>query len=71
LKWMDPRQVASIIVNEHPQIQTIVLSYLEPDQSAEILAQFAQRDSLDLLMRIANLEEVQPSALAELNEIME
>jgi flagellar motor switch protein FliG len=71
LKWMDPRQVATIIVNEHPQIQTIVLSYLEPDQSAEILAQFAERDRLDLMMRIANLEEVQPSALAELNEIME
>ncbi|MEF1187033.1 flagellar motor switch protein FliG, partial [Vibrio sinaloensis] len=71
LKWMDPRQVASIIINEHPQIQTIVLSYLEPDQSAEILSQFAERDRLDLMMRIANLEEVQPSALAELNEIME
>ncbi len=71
LKWMDPRQVASIILNEHPQIQTIVLSYLEPDQSAEILSQFAERDRLDLMMRIANLEEVQPSALAELNEIME
>ncbi|MDP2575170.1 flagellar motor switch protein FliG [Vibrio penaeicida] len=71
LKWMDPRQVASIIVNEHPQIQTIVLSYLEADQSAEILSQFAERDRLDLVMRIANLEEVQPSALAELNEIME
>ena len=71
LKWMDPRQVASIIHNEHPQIQTIVLSYLDPDQSAEILSQFAERDRLDLMMRIANLEEVQPSALAELNEIME
>ncbi|OIQ25596.1 flagellar motor switch protein FliG [uncultured Vibrio sp.] len=71
LKWMDPRQVASIIINEHPQIQTIVLSYLEADQSAEILSQFAERDRLDLMMRIANLEEVQPSALAELNEIME
>ncbi|MEF1341706.1 flagellar motor switch protein FliG, partial [Vibrio rotiferianus] len=71
LKWMDPRQVASIIVNEHPQIQTIVLSYLEADQSAEILSQFPERVRLDLMMRIANLEEVQPSALAELNEIME
>ncbi|MED5526688.1 MAG: flagellar motor switch protein FliG [Pseudomonadota bacterium] len=71
LKWMDARQVASIIQNEHPQIQTIVLSYLDPDQSAEILSQFADRDRLDLLMRIANLEEVQPAALQELNEIME
>jgi flagellar motor switch protein FliG len=71
LKWMDPRQVAAIIVNEHPQIQTLVLSYLESDQSAEIIAQFPERVRLDLMMRIANLEEVQPSALAELNEIME
>ncbi|WP_299686195.1 flagellar motor switch protein FliG [uncultured Vibrio sp.] len=71
LKWMDPRQVASIIINEHPQIQTIVLSYLDADQSAEILSQFPERVRLDLMMRIANLEEVQPSALAELNEIME
>ncbi|AFT73684.1 flagellar motor switch protein FliG [Alteromonas macleodii] len=71
LKWMDSKQVASIIRNEHPQIQTIVLSYLEPEQSAEILAQFPEKVRLDLLMRIANLEEVQPAALQELNEIME
>ncbi len=71
LKWMDSKQVANIIRNEHPQIQTIVLSYLEPEQSAEILAQFPDKVRLDLTMRIANLEEVQPAALQELNEIME
>lgn len=71
LKWMDARQVASIINNEHPQIQTIVLSYLEPEQSAEILSQFPEKVRIDLMMRIANLEEVQPAALHELNEIME
>ncbi len=71
LKWMDARQVASIIQNEHPQIQTIVLSYLEPEQSAEILSQFPEPVRLDLIMRIADLEEVQPAALQELNEIME
>ncbi|MDP2533221.1 flagellar motor switch protein FliG [Photobacterium damselae subsp. piscicida] len=71
LKWMDPRQVASIIQNEHPQIQTIVLSYLELEQSAKILSQFPERVRLDLMMRIAHLEEVQPAALHELNDIME
>ena len=71
LKWMDARQVASIIQNEHPQIQTIVLSYLEPEQSAEIPSQFPEQVRLDLVMRIANLEEVQPAALQELNDIME
>ena len=71
LKWMDSKQVANIIRNEHPQIQTIVLSYLAPEQSAEILSQFSEKVRLDLTMRIANLEEVQPAALQELNEIME
>ena len=71
LKWMDARQVANIIHNEHPQIQTIVLSYLEPEQSAEILSQFQDKVRIDLMLRIANLEEVQPAALHELNEIME
>lgn len=71
LKWMDSKQVASIIRNEHPQIQTIVLSYLDAEQSAEIIGQFPEKVRLDLMMRIANLEEVQPAALQELNEIME
>ncbi|MEI6894663.1 MAG: flagellar motor switch protein FliG [Colwellia sp.] len=71
LKWMDSKQVANIIRNEHPQIQTIVLSYLDAEQSADILGQFTDNVRLDLMMRIANLEEVQPAALQELNEIME
>ena len=71
LKWMDSKQVANIIRNEHPQIQTIVLAYLDPEQSSEIIAQFPEKVRLDLTMRIANLEEVQPAALQELNEIME
>lgn len=71
LKWMDSKQVANIIRDEHPQIQTIVLSYLEPEQSADIVGQFPEKVRLDLMMRIANLEEVQPAALQELNEIME
>lgn len=48
-----------------------MLSYLEPEQSAEILSQFPEQVRLDLVMRIANLEEVQPAALQELNDIME
>ncbi|MEJ2042952.1 MAG: flagellar motor switch protein FliG [Reinekea sp.] len=71
LKWMEPRAVADIIRNEHPQIQTIVLAYLEADQAAEILAQFPEKVRLDIVMRVAALESVQPAALQELNAILE
>jgi flagellar motor switch protein FliG len=56
---------------EHPQIQSIVLSYLDPDQSSEILSMFPEKVQLDLIMRIASLESVHPTALQELNTIME
>ncbi|MBN4053019.1 flagellar motor switch protein FliG [Gammaproteobacteria bacterium AH-315-K14] len=71
LKWMDSRAVAEIIRLEHPQIIAIVLSYLESDQSAEVIALFPDRVRVDVMMRIATLDGIQPAALNELNDIME
>jgi flagellar motor switch protein FliG len=71
LKWMDPRSVAEIIRLEHPQIIAIVLSYLDADQAAEVLSFFPERIRVDVVMRIATIDGIQPNALAELNEIME
>lgn len=71
LKWMEPRTVADIIRNEHPQIQAIVISYLESDQSAEILAYLSDKARSEVIMRVATLDTVHPAALQELNEILE
>lgn len=71
LKWMEARSVAEIIRLEHPQIIAIVLAYLDSDQSAEVLALFPERVRVDVLMRVATLDGIQPSALHELDEIME
>ncbi len=71
LKWMDGRAVAEVVRHEHPQIQAIVISYLDPDQSAEVLGNLPENSRMDLLMRVARLESVQPDALAELNKILE
>lgn len=71
LKWMEPRAVAEIIRQEHPQIISIVLSYLDPDQAAGVLSLLPERARPDVLMRIASLDGIQPSALLELDEIME
>ena len=71
LKWMDARSVSDIIRFEHPQIQAIVIAYLDPDQAAEALGYFDDRVRLDIIMRIASLESVQPQAMQELNDILE
>jgi flagellar motor switch protein FliG len=71
LKWMDARAVAELIRLEHPQIIAIVLAYLEPDQSAEILTCLPANMRSDIMVRIATLDGVQPNALTELDDIME
>ncbi len=71
LKWMDGRAVAELIRYEHPQIQAIVLSYLESDQAAEVLGVLDEKVRLDVIMRVASLESIQPQALQELNDILE
>ncbi len=71
LKWMEPRSIAEIVRLEHPQIIAIVLSYLDPDQAAEVLGLLPENMRADILMRIASLDGIQPSALQELDEILE
>lgn len=71
LKWMEPRAVAEVIRLEHPQIMAIVLSYLDADHAAEVLAFLPERVQPDIMMRVASLDGIQPSALKELDDILE
>jgi flagellar motor switch protein FliG len=72
LKWMDARSVSDVIRYEHPQIQAIIIAYLDPDHSAQVLSQIPDpRVREDLIVRVAALESVQPAALKELNDILE
>ena len=71
LKWMDARSVADMIRQEHPQIIAIVLSYLDSDQAAEILGFLPDRARPDVIMRIATLDGIPPSALSELDDVIQ
>ena len=71
LRWMDAKAVAQIIAAEHPQIAAIVLSHLEPEQSASVLPLLTEEMRTEVLMRIATLNEVPQSALTELDQLVE
>jgi flagellar motor switch protein FliG len=71
LKWMDARAVAELIRQEHPQIVAIILAYLDSDQAAEVLGHFPEPLRADVVLRIATLDGIQPTALHELDEVIE
>ena len=70
LKWMDPASVAELLRNEHPQIVAAILVHLEFDQAADVLKTFSERQRNEVLVRVATIDGIQPSALKDLNEVM-
>ena len=70
LKWMDAGAVAELIKNEHPQIIATVLVHLDRDQASEILGHFTERLRNEVVLRIATLDGIQPSALRDLNDVL-
>ena len=70
LKWMDASTVAELLRNEHPQIVAVLLVHLEFDQASEILKLFTERHRNEVIVRIATLDGVQPTALRDLNDVM-
>lgn len=70
LKWMDAGAVAELIKNEHPQIIATVLVHLDRDQASEVLSFFVERLRNDVILRIATLDGIQPTALKDLNDVL-
>ena len=71
LDWMDARSVAELISDEHPQIMSLIISYLEPGTAADVLVLLPEDVQSDIIHRIATLETVQPDALEELEKVIE
>ncbi len=70
LKWMDATSVAELLRNEHPQIVAAILVHLDFDQASSVLKCFTERQRNEVLVRVATLDGIQPSALKDLNEVM-
>lgn len=70
LKWMDPLSVAELLRGEHPQIVAAILVHLEFEQAAAVLMQLPERFRSEVMLRVATLEGIQPTALKDLNEVL-
>jgi flagellar motor switch protein FliG len=70
LKWMDPQSIAELLRNEHPQIMAAILVHLDSDLIAGVLKHLSERSRNEVMLRIATLEGIQPTALKDLNEVL-
>jgi flagellar motor switch protein FliG len=62
--------VGELLRIEHPQIVAAILVHLDFEQAASVLKTFPERQRNEVLVRVATLDGIQPSALKDLNEVM-
>ncbi|MFD2628383.1 flagellar motor switch protein FliG [Oceanobacillus kapialis] len=67
----DPQQVLNFIQNEHPQTIALVLSYLDPEQSGQILSALPQEMQADIARRIATMDSTSPEIITQVEQVLE
>jgi flagellar motor switch protein FliG len=70
LKSVDSKTLLNILIGEHPQTIALILCLLEPVQAARVLTSLPDELMADVSVRIANIERIPESAIAEINEVL-
>lgn len=68
LRNVDPNQIIPFISKEHPQTIALILSQLDPTQSAGVINGLPEEMQSDVAYRIARMDNISPQILRELEE---
>jgi len=71
LKEVDPNQLLSFIQKEHPQTIALVLTQIEPDQAASLIADLPIELQQEVLFRFATMDSVSQDMVKEVEQILE
>jgi flagellar motor switch protein FliG len=67
---MDAKTIANFLSQEHPQTIAVILAKLRPKQTGEVIAHLPQELQADVVMRIADVDQVSPEILAEIDDVI-
>ncbi len=71
IRKTDPQNILNYIQNEHPQTIALILSYLEPSQAGQILANLPDEVQADITKRIGLMDRTSPEIIREIESVLE
>lgn len=66
----DPKALLSLLQHERPQVIALIMSYMDPEQAAQILEQLPVEKRIPVLEGMAKMDRVSPEAIAIVEEEM-
>jgi flagellar motor switch protein FliG len=70
LKDIEPDILVNLIKNEHPQIISLIHTYLPPDLAAKVLCSLSPELQADVGVRIAKTEKMSPEFVKKVEELL-
>lgn len=67
----DPGQLATSFQNENPQLIALIMAYLKPDHSAQVLNFLPAEVQAQVALKIADMDTTNPEILSEIEKIVE
>jgi len=67
----DTTQLINLLLNEHPQTVALILSYIQPEKAAEVLAEFPMEEQADIAERIGIMSSTSPAVIEKIERVIE
>ncbi|MCF8105390.1 MAG: flagellar motor switch protein FliG [Desulfohalobiaceae bacterium] len=71
ISMMEPRMVAGLLQNEHPQTVALILSTQKADHTGNVLFYLPEDLRADVVYRIARIEKVSPEVIHQIEEALQ
>ncbi len=71
LKKADSAQLIGFLNKEHPQTMALILSHLNPNQTAQALQELPENTRADVVYRIATLGKISPQTLKQVEKVVD
>jgi flagellar motor switch protein FliG len=67
----DPQQLSKFILGEHPQTIALIMAHINPTNAAQIVSSLPESLRVEVLMRLANLEDISPDVVTRVSTVIE
>lgn len=71
IRKADPVQLMNFLQNENSQTIALIMTYLNPEQSASLLSSLPPEKQVDIARRIATMDRTSPDIILEVEKVLE
>ena len=71
VRGLDPKNISSLITNEHPQTAAIILAHLDSSLASAPISELPEKNRMEIVHRLATLDNISPSVISDLDQALQ